>query len=346
MIKFRGFPRPVYDETFTSWISRCGHNKYIQMSSLLDIMVRSDVIRGRFVYEDPDFDLKSTYFLSASSLIDIEVAQLESAFSPKSNWLLPWHRRKYYCPDCLFDDVRNGRNPSWRKSWCYAFSSHCQFHRKQLIEFPGQLSSDKAWDAFVDYVNFKNTFPGMYSKWSSVIPVRLRYLLQLKTLRLAGISPSPHCNLGKNKRVFASLKVLAQIFLQARTMTTIAGVARHLFDSGINPINRDINGYPEALEMGSLETNSHERMCGVILSGFILSFFNKREMEVIRKIYSNTGYHFPEDKYRLGQMAFDLSLREDYLYIKSLFCDFPSSILKKVKKFIDGIDSANSWRFF
>ncbi|WP_455231315.1 hypothetical protein [Geopseudomonas aromaticivorans] len=315
------------------------------MSSLLDLWVTKDIVGGRFIYEDPDFDFKSPYFSSASILINVDLAKLESAFSPKSNWLLPWHQRKYYCPECLTDDVRSGRYPSWRKSWCYALNSHCHFHRKQLFTYPGQLSADKAWDAFADYANSKNFYLHKDSNWSYSTPAALRYLLQLKALRLAGAGPSSYGKSAKNARAFVFFKFVAQIFLQARTVNTPAGAARHLFSSGRLYVNRSLSGYPDALEAGSLESNSHERMCGVILAGFIFSFYTRRDLEVARRIYAFTGYYFPDDKYRLGFMSFDFLYKDDYLYVKSLFFKFPATLLKKVKRFVDGIDAANSGRF-
>lgn len=345
MIKFRGLPRPVYDETFTSWISRCGNDKRIHLSSLLDICVTHRIAGSSLVHEDPDFDFDSPFFLSATSLIDVSLHQLRSAFSPKSKWFLPWHQRKYYCPDCLIDDISQGRIPSWRKSWCYVFSSHCIFHKKQLIEFQGMPSTEKAWDAFVEYANLKNKSSEIKSKWSSATPTKLRYLLQIKALRIAGVGPSLYCSQSTSLRTFDCFKVLAQIFLQASTTHTPPGAARHLFFSGRLPINRSISGYPDVLEIGSLEANAHERMCGVILSGYILSLYSSRELKVIRRIYSYTGYIFPEDKYRLGFWAFDLDFKKDYLYVKSLFDIFPSPFLNKVKRFIEGIEAANSRKF-
>lgn len=345
MIKFHNLPRPVYDETFTSWVSRCGSNRHIHMSSLLNIRVTPDVIGGCVVYEDPDFDFKSPYFLSASSLIGVDLAQLESAFSPKTNWLLPWHQRKYYCPECLIDDVRRGRNPSWRKSWCYAYSSHCYLHKKLLIELPGQLSANKAWDAFSDYVSMRNTYLHADSKWSHSNPAALRFLLQQKALRLAGASHSAYCKSAKNACNFIYFKVITQVFLQARTASTHAGAARHLFSSGRVPINRSLAGYPDSLEIGALESSSHERMCGVILAGLVFSFYSRRDIEFTKSIYKYTGYYFPGDKYRLGRMAFEFVSRNDYLYVKSLFLKFPPTLNKKIKKFIDGIDASVPDRF-
>lgn len=345
MIKFSNLPRPVYDETFTSWIFRCGSHRYTLMSSLLDIIVTPKTIEGRLAYEDPDFDFKSQYVLSASSLINIDLAQLESAFSPKTNWLLPWHMRKYYCPECLMDDVRQGRNPSWRRSWCYAFSSHCHTHKKMLIVLPGLLSPNKAWDAFSDYTERKNIYLHIDSKWSHPNPSELRFLLQLKALRLAGVGHSAYHKPAKSRRTFDCFKIITQIFLQARTISTPGGVARHLFSSGALPINYGMAGYPDAIEIGSLESSSHERMCGVILAGFIFSFYSQRDLEVAKKIYYYTGYYFPSDKYKLGRMSFDFISKNDYLYVKSLFSKFPAAPTKKIKKFIDGIDSSAPGRF-
>ncbi|SDS21206.1 TniQ family protein [Pseudomonas oryzae] len=345
MIKFRGLPRPVYDETFTSWISRCGNAKHSRLPSLLDVRVSESISGGRFSHEDPDFDFESAYVLSAVRLIGVDLARIKCGFSPNTKWVLPWHQRKHYCPDCLIEDIRDGRNPSWRKSWCYAFSSHCQFHKRQLVEFSGKLSVDKAWDAFVEYVNFNNTSSETSSKWASVAPTKLRYLLHLKSLRLAGVGPSSCCKKDNILSTFDCFKILTQIFLQARTTRTPPGAARHLFFSGRLTINRSIFGYPDVLEIGALETNAHERMCGVILSGFILSFYSKKDLELAGGIYSYTGYHFPEDKYRLGFLAFDLASQQDYLYVKSLFDKIPSSILNDIKRFIEGIDAANLRRF-
>lgn len=346
-MKFRGFPRPVYDETFTSWVSRCGDNRKINFSSLMGILVSERIVGNRIVCEDPDFDFESQFFLAASRLINVSASLLRLSFSPRSAWILPWHQRKYYCPDCLVDDVCKKRNPSWRKAWCYAATSHCEVHNKQLIELPGLVSPSKAWDAFTSHVNLNNLPPpNRTSKWMSDNATKLRYLLQRKALRVFNVNLMSPGNSRRKTDVFPCFKVVAQILLMPRTLITSKGLARHLYSDGRARIDRTLKNYPDALEIGSLESTAHERMCAVILSGFVFSIYSDRELEVAKRVYMYAGYHFPDDKYLLGFWAVSTGCARDYLYVKSLFCNFPKKTLRKVKRFIDGIDAANKGKAF
>lgn len=343
MIKFPGFPRPTYDETFTSWIFRCGNCREINLSSLADITVSEDCVGGRIVYEDPDFDFESPYFLAASRLMNLDKNLLKLSFSPRAEWILPWWQRRYYCPDCLADDVRERRAPSWRRAWCYAFVSHCEIHKKQLIELDGPVSQSKAWDAFVSSANSNYTCqPNRCSKWASRNATAIRYLLQRKALRVFKTSSRFPIKKRRRSDIFFCFKVIAQILLMPSTLFNRPGAARCLFSDGRMRIDRTLKSYPDIIEIGSLESTSHERMCAVILAGFILSIYGSRELDLIRRVYRYAGINFPDDKFFLGFWAFNFSSVSDYNYVKSMFSFFPKKVILKAKKYIDGIEAASA----
>ena len=65
-----------------------------------------------------------------------------------------WRCRRFFCAECLKDDVANRKLPAWRKGWCYKMSIYCMTHGCKLSRFTGELGPGKAWDAFIQVCDF------------------------------------------------------------------------------------------------------------------------------------------------------------------------------------------------
>ncbi|WP_080942981.1 MULTISPECIES: TniQ family protein [Pseudomonas] len=117
-----GVMRPFSDEVLSSWLHRgLQRNKDRRFDELLSLYHEEKVL-------DPDHE---------DSIVALQL--LEQTFKqPKSHvlsmlpatdyWVMPIKHRRFFCSECVIEDVRRGYIPVYRKSWIYRWSIICPVH--------------------------------------------------------------------------------------------------------------------------------------------------------------------------------------------------------------------------
>ncbi len=146
---------PNFDETLSSWLFRCSLNRHIIKFTRLELAERPlHWWEGlEFRSADPDVDFFSASQRLGEGREDINPEWLSVYFGLRNGTAVEWSYRRFFCPDCLRNDVANGHLPIWRKSWCYSQSCICSMHKKELVALSDASRYSKAWDAFVQECN-------------------------------------------------------------------------------------------------------------------------------------------------------------------------------------------------
>ncbi|WP_152623754.1 TniQ family protein [Pseudomonas sp. PI1] len=329
---------PVADETFSSWVFR-----YINSS---DARKRGVVRADDFAMlesDDPDFDGHSSFLAQVKSIL-VDVEFREDIFGAKSDWLLPWMDRRHYCHKCLRDDIAQKRLPSWRKSWCYVFSTHCVEHRCPLSYYDFYESSiDKGWEAFAAHI-----WPGAEdpAKVRLLGPRdrgrldRILYVLVRKAITWYLCTPPEQLEevddfLGRRQCFLAFFR----IFLQLKTKKIPVSLVLDDFTGGRRGYSLSNFGYPMAIDLGVYLSTAHQRACSIIMAGILMSAFSPAEVDLLHRIAEETKCWFSAPQDYIGRSAISVCKVSDYYYIRSLFSGVSSVVLKEVSEFIWGVES-------
>lgn len=147
-----GLLRPVHDESFSSWISRIRYKHNI-----------SPINIGAFD-QKYDFDICAAEHVDENFINKLWAKR----FFEMDDWrTLDIRRRIYFCEYCIFNDVSEGRAPSWRKSWLYDWCAVCDKHKIPLMEIsnPTQFGNPPAWAAYKQFTkqafDASHTFGGL-----------------------------------------------------------------------------------------------------------------------------------------------------------------------------------------
>ena len=348
---FANLPKPIYDETFTSWIYRCSRHNH-QMASVYEcLVISSKTEHGIPSYEDPDFDSEGSFFQTASCILRRDASKLYEYFKPRDLWVVPWNNRHYFCPDCILQDVAQNKLPSWRKSWCYVTTTHCELHKTQLCSLSTYPTKEKAWQAF-QQVARERVDPSMSldsRKWLSKHACKLRYMMCLKVTNWLARHSQPKVEFFKNaivdKQYVICFKGIMELLLQPSTQVTAAGYAKHAFKLG-KLINRTpfLSKFPNIWRVGALLSTAHERMSAIMLAGWIMSLYSDEEMKLIYRIFESTGCPFPKNKKHLASFAVGFEDRPTYQKMRSMFYPLKLEVLNCAGEYLSAIET-HSWMF-
>lgn len=335
-MKFKGFPKPIYDETFTSWLFRCIYSKNITSYDSLRLGELIREVRELSCPEvDPDFDFESNFFRAAQECLGVEKWVIVSYFSPKREWIIPWGVRSQYCYECFVDDISAGKLPAWRKSWCYAESLRCETHNRELDFYPVIPSAAKAWDCFNKKLHALKTSPEPSRRierlWVAPKSIKLRSVLYRRIYRMSGLKKQSSEDFGDWGKDSYCFIVLIHILLKARSSAIGAGIASKLFGFGRVPVNHKIRSYEDSVQCGALECPSRERMAAFILAGYLLSMLPKKNIGLIEKIYSDMDLPFPANKKLIGAGA---TSKKEHEFLVSVIEKFNKNFSCRLGEFI------------
>ncbi|RPM29677.1 TniQ family protein [Pseudomonas aeruginosa] len=329
---------PVVDETFSSWVYR-----YINSG---DARNASSLRAEDFIFladDDPDFDEGSSFLVQVKSHLD-GVEFRDDIFRAKSDWLLPWTSRRHYCHKCLREDIAQKRLPSWRKSWCYSFSTHCVEHRC-LLSCCGfyELSIDKGWKAFASHISPDSVDPArvrMLGLEDRGGLDRIFYVLARKAVAWSFHVPTAQTqrmgNFLDRRQCFLTLY---RIFLQAKTRRIRVALVRDNFTGGRSGYLLQNYDYPVAMDIGLHLSTAYQRACAIIMAGIMMSIFTPAELNLLHRIAEKTSCWFSAPQDAIGRRAISVHSKSDYYYIRSLFSGMSPAVLKEIGEFIWGVES-------
>ena len=279
-------PTPDSDETLSSWIYRCSVYRRSKVCRLLRLEDRPlrwwDNLDLK--YEDPDIDFATSVTRLASAGIETTEGLLKAHFAMRSGKLVEWKYRRFYCPQCLTDDVTGGQLPRWRKSWCYEEASVCIQHRRRLDILVDASRYSKAWDAFVQHCN-SNAGRSVSDVESGMKFSRLRSTtIALMTKRIC-------YGHGPRQDATASLfSKLYQIFLHAPFKGSRGGAARIHFHTQRRERFAESQTLEHSFMIGPSTADSSSRFGSMILAGALLGIITEARYLILSRAHETVMF--------------------------------------------------------
>lgn len=298
-MEFRGLPTPGYDETLASWLFRCSVNRHPFMSYHLQLAERP--VRWWAGLElksaDPDTDFAAAVNTLKVAGFHANSSILEKGFAFQKGALVDWSYRRFYCPDCLREDVAKGHLPMWRKNWCYEESTACNIHCRRLEELIDPSRYSKAWDAFVQLCN---TNAGIAFETNRVVS-RLRSTTLIKIAK--SISHDGVAQRGTLGSLFGKL---FSVFLQAPYKGTHGGAARIHFQTERRGQFAEPKSLEHSFSIGPSTADSSSRFGSMLFAGSLLGIITESRYMVLTRAYEavNPSSLLPRDLYQAAAFPY------------------------------------------
>ncbi|MFL1491075.1 TniQ family protein [Pseudomonas antarctica] len=287
---FRGLPVPGNDETLSSWLFRCSVNPHVITTHRLQSTDRPvrwwDGLELKSA--DPDIDFSSVICRFGLDCAHINLETLEQFFAFRSGTLVEWKYRRFFCPDCLAEDVVKGQLPKWQKSWCTEQSSCCLIHGRILEALIDASHYSKAWDAFVQCCN---TNPSRINMPLSVLS-RFRSTTRAKIIQFINRLSVEERNIFVN--IFNKLY---SIFLQAPYKGGRGGAARIHFQSERGARFADPLSLEHSFIIGPSTADPSSRFGSMILAASLVGIVSESRYSMFVRVWelANPSSLLPRD---------------------------------------------------
>lgn len=326
---FSNIPTPCDGETFSSWLFRCCQSRATIKPDRTELLARpSWTWSGNLInVADPDFDFNAGFFVRACQILKVDRHLMSVYFRFRNEGLVSWEHRYWFCPDCLRNDVREGKIPAWRQDWCSSYSVFCGIHRTELLRLRRRPTYSKAWDAYVQICNDET----VESSWKNEKFVRQRYVCFSKIKKWMNLA----VECGKMQEVDGKLfRSLYCIFLQLPNGRTDAGVARTFFHQGRVKKHSDLLTFKENLFICCQLSDPRSRFGSMLLLGILLEIISQRYFSIFERYCGVAKVYFPlasgiENTIYLGDLS-----REDFGYLHEFLGTFPRAKWPKLDAFI------------
>lgn len=352
-MKPKGWPRPLHDETFTSWLFRSAHNKHCKTFNCEEGERYYNATTCLYELEsksDSDFDFNSTAFADFCLDHGLPNKLIRAYFRPESPFLCLPNYRFSFCPMCIREDIKIHGLPAWRKSWCYITQPICVNH-KCLLTIADEFSSFyKPWDAFVtglprsdpqhELLMHSRRWGGMSSK---LLDVNIAIKIQSWLVRL---EREKWCLLpGEEEPMLSSelshaAGVLIKIFLSSRTHFRGPGAARGLFNNGPECIVAERFSYRESMEFGSGSASPYHRMIAILMVGYVFRLFSKKDLYKLIHAAQTSGFPWLKSVEALGLHSPWFHSKDEYLDLISDFSCFTDNVRERLSPFLTGVECA------
>ncbi|WP_349734153.1 hypothetical protein [Pseudomonas jessenii] len=315
---FFNVPNPVDDETFSSWLFRCSSSRLTVISDRGGLLARPDWTwsGGLIKFDDPDFDVNTEFFNRACDIVRIDKHLAAILFQFHDKEVVSWEHRCWFCPECLRDDVKEGRTPAWRKTWCSSHSVFCMIHKVELVKLKGRPSYSKAWDAYVQICN-QNLIA---STWSTERFVRLRIIFFNRIKRWLSVGADSGEINEIQDRLF---RRLFRVFLQLPTQRRDAGIARTFFHQGRMKKHTDLITFKENLHLCHQISEPRSRFGCMMLLGILLEIIPQIDSLIFQRYCEAEKVYFPDVLGIENTIYFGAINREDYKFLHGYLGLFP-----------------------
>lgn len=331
------------DECFSSWIYRCMIKFPWVKFSLEGINVRGESDRfGGIVYEDPDFDIDSSYVQNVILRLDLAEDDYLPFFEKRPGKLLSWQSRRFYCPECIAEDVKNNILPCWRRDWCSAISVFCSSHKKKLssIRFNNEPIG-RGWRAFSELANYPHPqYQGTrnYDLWESENLQKALYCLAAQVFEWYGADEETRLNIADTDAAStASFDLVLELLTQAPSLHNSGGLSWAFTFAFKLRLGRYRKGYSWLLENGVNEVDINQRICGVILAGKVLGILSDEEVGRLDCMVDDLFPYFGLSNLELGFTCANYNSISDYDYLLSRIGQLPCSSQKRFHSFVAGL---------
>lgn len=309
-----GLLRPVYDETFCSWVTRCALSPNVKLISESNIEEWSSPDHRQYFNPDwllgREFELYESQAVELARLLKLDIDEIAHFFRPRSEFLLAPASRVAYCHLCIQSDVAFKRYPSWRKSWCYSTNAYCFQHRCLLSFLGDTLVADKQWKAFCkgdagDYLPGKRGFAHRRSHGIPANNSRAWLTLRVqswvdKLHRTSCVILPSSSIVALSSKVRDTVALVLNLLLSPRTDRNIAGGARDQFTAARPVIVHKLMSLKERLQYGARNSVPYERMSALFFIGLIFNVYSPKEEVLLRNLVEEAEFEMPDDLKTIG----------------------------------------------
>ncbi|WP_282875904.1 hypothetical protein [Pseudomonas peli] len=318
--------------------------KFPRVKFLLEgVKVRGESDKyGVIVYEDPDFDIDSSYVQDVILRLDLAEDDYLPFFERRPGKLLSWPNRRFYCPECIAEDVKNNILPCWRRDWCRTISVFCLFHKKKLscIRFNNEPIS-RGWRAFSELATYpQHQYQGTrnYDLWENENLQKDLYCLAAQVFEWYTAGEEKKLNIADTDAASTtSFDLVLQLFTQAPCIHNSGGLSWTFTFAHKLRLVRYRKGYSWLLENGVDEVDINQRVCGVILAGKVLGILSDEEVGRLDCMVDDLFPYFGLSNLALGFSCANYNSISDYDYLLSKIGQLPCSNQKRFHSFVVGL---------
>jgi hypothetical protein len=234
-------------------------------------------------YVDPDTEVSIAIARLKFAGFEVQPQALQAHFLMQSGRLVAWNYRRFYCPECLRENVAMGQLPMWKKSWCYEEVSVCTEHGRYLEMLDDCTRYSKAWDAFVAHCNTKA------NRDSKVDPM----LQRLQSTTMCIITSSLRDGNGSDQNGVRSLfSRLYRIFLQAPYRGSLGGIARVHFSTERSRRFIEPQNLEHSFLIGPSTADSSSRFGSAMVTGALLGIIKESRYSAFARIHATANYNY------------------------------------------------------
>lgn len=350
-MKIRGWPRAIQDETFTSWLFRAAHNKYVK-NFTCGMGESYHAANSNRHYLSSDFDLDFNFnnkvFDSLCDSQNLPSRLVLAFFKARSSHLSLPEYRFSFCALCIREDIKLYGLPVWRKCWCYINNPICA-HHKSILTITDEIPSFyKSWDAFAtetpgdpqhQFVKYSRRWGGISSKVLNLnIAIKIQTWLSVLERSKWCTLPGESYPILSNEIIYVS-RLLVQIFLSSRTRFRDPGPARRLFNEGSEPIEDDLS-YRECMEFGSGSASPYHRLIAILMVGYVFRLLTERDLLQLHDAANSCGFSWFRSVEELGYSSPWFHAEAEYLDLIGGFSCASGSLQERLKPFLTGLEYA------
>lgn len=325
---FYSLPNPADDESFTSWINRCELRLSPRRVPFIDTITTYDSNSDRFPILDPDFSIEILTSTMVSEILTVGPQTLFRLFRSRSTWVVPSSVWQNACINCLIDSLKNQRCYVFLKSWRYVTRPICPIHQCLLKALPHHQRVSINALTEVHFSTNKCFLKSLQIRKLVVLALKMqRYMTRLEN------DTSP-CAL----KSFAAHRFLMELFMSSGELR---GLACSLFSKPTKARGAlTHSGGRVLMLLGAFTSSPFERMCAMILTGYVTGLYSPQENLIFESICNKFGAVFRCNAFAVGELSNVFAKEESRAILRrleTLHFIFPS---QNYQHFITGFKDA------
>lgn len=325
---FYSLLNPVNDESFTSWITRCELKLSPRRFSSKKINANYYSNLDRFPILDPDFSVETLASTTVSDTLMVDPQTVLHYFRSRSTWIIPFSIWQNACTDCLMDSLKKQRCYVFLKSWRYVARPICPIHRCLLMTLPHRQRENV------------RAFPGKYISTNKCSldsqQMKKLVLLALKIQRYI-------CRLENNTNYGAPKMIAAYRFIMELFLSSgeCRGLACFLYSKPTTERGAlRYSGARVLMLLGPFSSSAFERMCALILTGYVIGSFSQLENHIFEVISNEHSPLHLCTTFEIGKLSNVFAEKESPTILRRLEGLYPIFSSQSYLDFVKGFKDA------
>lgn len=288
---FYSLLNPVNDESFTSWIRRCGLKLSPRCfsSTKIDALFYSSI--DCFPILDPDFSEEMLLSTTVYDAINIDPQTLLNIFTPRSRWVIPYSNWQTACICCLMESLKEKHCYVFLKSWRYVACPICPVHQCLLSQLP--YKQQYSTGAFLGKYLATNKCTVVGQNLNTLILLALK--MQRHMWRLEDSADN------SAQKMITAYRFVMELFMSAGEYR---GLACFMYSKSTPQRGALKHSGARALMLiGALVASPFERMCALILTGYVVGQFSPLDSRALELISNEHSSIYSCSAYEIGRFG-------------------------------------------